>query len=171
MNDTKKNKKMKIRKAKINNLEAITIIYNYAIANTTATFDTKPKTIKSQEKWFLKHSNKYPIIVAEDESGVVGWASLSQWSDRCAYKNTAEISVYVDKDNQNLGIGKKLFGEIIKLAGKNRLHTIIARIAGDNKASVHLHEKFGFTYVGSLREVGFKFDRYIDVYLMQLILK
>lgn len=171
MNDSKKNKKMKIRKAKINDLEAITIIYNYAIANTTATFDTKPKTIKSQEKWFLKHSNKYPIIVAEDKKGVVGWASLSQWSDRCAYANTAEISVYVDKNNQGSGVGNQLIAGIIELAKKNKLHVIIARIAGENEVSVHLHKKYGFTNAGSLKEVGFKFNRYIDVRLMQLILE
>ena len=171
MNYTGKNKKIKIRRAKINDLEAITRIYNYAIANTTATFDTKSKTIKSQEGWFYKHSEKHPIIVAEDKRGVIGWASLSQWSDRCAYANTAEISVYVDKNNQGIGIGNRLIVRIIELARKNKLHVIIARIAGENEISVHLYKKYGFKYSGSLKEVGFKFSRYIDVHLMQLILE
>src|SRR3972149_863838 len=167
----KKNKEIKIRNAVENDLEAIIRIYNYAIINTTVTFDTRPKTVKSQEKWFYKHSGKYPIIVAENEGGVIGWASLSRWSDRCAYDNTAEISGYVDKDNQSIGIGNRLIAEIIKIARKNKFHVIIARIAGENEISVHLHKKYGFTYAGSLKEVGFKFNRYIDVQLMQLILK
>jgi len=167
----KKNKEIKIRNALENDLEAIIRIYNYAVINTTATFDTRPKTVKSQEKWFYKHSGKYPIIVAENDRGVIGWASLSRWSDRCAYDNTAEISVYVDKDNQSIGIGNMLIAEIIKIARKNKLHVIIARIAGENEISVHLHKKYGFIYVGSLKEVGFKFNRYVDVHLMQLILK
>ncbi len=170
MTGIKKNKEIKIRNAVKHDLGAIVGIYNYAVINTTATFDTRPKTIKSQEKWFYKHSEKYPIIVAEDDRGVVGWASLSRWSDRCAYDNTAEISVYVDKDNQNIGIGNQLMTEIIKIARKNKLHVIIARIAGENEISIRLHKKYGFTYVGSLKEVGFKFNRYVDVHLMQLIL-
>ncbi len=170
MEDIEKNKKVKIRKALKSDLEDINRIYNYAVINTTATFDTRPKTVKSQEKWFYKHSEKYSIIVAENESRVIGWASLSRWSDRCAYDNTAEISLYVDKDKQSSGIGNRLIAEILKIARKNKLHVIIARITGENEISVHLHKKYGFTYVGSLKEVGFKFNRYIDVHLMQLIL-
>lgn len=171
MSSTERNEKIKVRNAAESDLKEITRIYNYAIINTTATFDTRPKTVKSQEKWFYKHSGKYPIIVAEEERRVIGWASLSQWSDRCAYDNTAEMSVYVNKDNQGIGIGNRLIAEIIKIARKNKLHVIIARIAGENEISVHLHKKYGFTYIGSLKEVGFKFNRYIDVHLMQLILK
>ena len=170
MNNTKKNNKIKVRKAKINDLEAITKIYNYAIINTTATFDTKPKTKESQEEWFYKHSEKYPIIVAENDRGVIGWASLSQWSDRCAYANTAEISLYIDKNEQGDGIGSRLTSSIIELARKNKLHVIIALIAGENEISIHVAKKYGFNHVGSLSEVGYKFDHYIDVYLMQLIL-
>jgi L-amino acid N-acyltransferase len=170
MNYTGKNKKIKIRRAKINDLKAITRIYNYAILSTAATFDTKLKTVESRKKWFYKHSGKYPIIVVADERGVIGWASLSQWSDRCAYNNTAEISVYVDKKEQGQGIGNRLMARIIEFARKNKLHVVIARIAGENEISVHLHKKYGFIYVGSLKEVGYKFDRYIDVHLMQLIL-
>lgn len=171
MNRIKKNKEIKIRNAVEGDLEAIIRIYNYAIINTTATFDTRPKTVKSQEKWFCKHSGKYPIIVAENKGGVIGWASLSQWSDRCAYGSTAEISVYIDKNEQGLGIGNRLMARIVELARDNKLHVIIASIAGENEISIHLHKKYGFTYIGSLREVGFKFNRYIDVHLMQLILK
>ncbi len=165
------NKKIKIRNAVIGDIEAITRIYNHAVVNTTATFDTRPKTVKSREKWFGKHSGRYPIIVAEDKNTVVGWASLSQWSDRCAYGRTAEVSVYVDKDNQGLGAGSLLMSGIVELARKNKFHVVIARIAGVNEVSVNLHQKYGFFNVGVLKEVGFKFNCYIDIRLMQLILE
>ena len=171
MGSVKENKKIKVRNAVRGDLRAITSIYNYAVINTTVTFDTRPKTVKSREKWFGKHSGRYPIIVAEDKNAIIGWASLSQWSDRCAYGRTAEVSVYVDKNNQGLGTGSLLMYGIVELARKNKLHTVIARIAGDNEASVHLHQKYGFFNVGVLKEVGFKFNRYVDVRLMQLILE
>ena len=161
---------MKIRKAKIEDLETITEIYNYSIINSVATFDTVPKTMDYQKEWFYHHTDKYPLLVAEDTGGIVGWVSLSQWSDRCAYDKTAEISVYVNKNNQGRGIGNKLIVNIINCAKKKNLHTIIARIDGENEISVHLHKKNGFNYIGSLKEVGFKFNKYIDVHLMQLIL-
>lgn len=170
MKSHRENKKIKVRRAEESDLEAITRIYNYAVLNTTATFDTKPRTIKSQKEWFYKHTGKYPVIVAENKNKVIGWASLSRWSDRCAYSNTAEISVYVDRDMQGRGTGNLLMAEIIKLAGENKLHVLIARISGENKISIHLHQKYGFAYVGLLKKVGFKFNRYIDVHLMQLIL-
>ena len=159
-----------VRKAKKSDLASIIEIYNYAVVNTTATFDTEPKTVKSQREWFFKRSSRHPIIVAEKENEIIGWASLSQWSERPAYAKTVEISIYIDKNNQGLGVGKELFGEIIRIAGENGFHAIIARIAGDNKASMRLHQGFGFKYIGSLKEVGFKFNKYIDVHIMQIIL-
>ncbi len=171
MLNVEENKKIKIRNAVRGDLEAITGIYNYAVVNTMATFDTRPKTVKSREKWFGRHSGRHPIIVAENKNTVVGWASLSQWSDRCAYRNTAEVSVYVNKDNQGLGVGSVLMSAIVGLARKNKFHAVIARIAGDNEVSVGLHRKYGFFNVGVLKEVGFKFNRYVDVRLMQLILE
>ena len=161
---------MKIRKAAIDDIDSITSIYNYAIINTTATFDTKPRTLKSQEKWFYCHSKKHPILVSEDKEGVAGWASLSQWSERKAYERTAEVSVYVRKDRQGEGIGSCLTASIIDIARKNGFHILIARVVTENKASVNLAGKYGFTIAGSLKEVGYKFGRYIDVYLMQLML-
>ena len=163
--------KLKIRKAKRADLESITRIYNHAIINTTATFDTEPKTLQSQEKWFYEHAGRHPIIVAEDDGMVIGWASLSPWSDRCAYKDTAEVSVYVDNDNQGMGIGKRLLKELLQTALKKRYHTVIGRIAENNKASISLAEKAGFEYAGTLKEVGYKFGQYIDICIMQLLLK
>ena len=85
----------RIRKARLEDLKGITDIYNDVIMKTTATFDTEPKTEEEQKRWFREHGVKQPIVVAGEGRLIVGWASLSPWSDRCAYSDTAEISVYV----------------------------------------------------------------------------
>lgn len=158
-----------IRHAGSTDLGSITRIYNEAIAKTTATFDTEPKTPGEQESWFAKHGPKHPILVAESDDIVVGWASLSQWSDRCAYADTAEISLYVREEFQGKGIGKKLMETIVDEGQKAGLHTVVARIADENDISIHLHESVGFQHIGVMREVGRKFGKLLDVHLMQKI--
>lgn len=159
-----------IRPAVLTDLDGITEIYNNAILETVATFDTEPKTRREQEAWFAEHGAREPVLVAEEDDIIVGWASLSQWSDRCAYKDTAESSLYVRKECRGRGIGKKL-GQAIVDAGKlSGLHTVIARIAEGNEISVHVFESAGFEHVGVMKEVGLKFGRRLDVYMLQKIL-
>ena len=158
-----------MRKATLGDLSAITEIYNQAILKTTATFDTEPKTLGEQKIWFEGHGSKYPILVAEEEAKVLGWASLSKWSDRCAYSDTAEISLYVSEKERGRGIGRELLEAIIKEGEKSGLHSIIARIAKGNDMSIHLHRSVGFEQIGIMKEVGRKFGRLLDVYLMQKI--
>jgi len=161
---------MIIRKARIKDLESITEIYNDAVKNTVATFDLEPKTVEEQLIWFREHSSKNPVIVAEQDGFVVGWAALSKYNTKCAYSNTTEISLYVKKEFQGRGIGKKLMEGIITEGKKVGVHVILARITDGNKVSINLHEKFGFKHVGVLKQVGFKFGKYLDVYLMEKIL-
>ena len=158
-----------IRKATLEDLAAITEIYNQAILTTTATFDTKPKSLDEQKVWFESHSYKYPLLVAEEDRKVIGWASLSKWSDRCAYSDTAEISLYIDEKERGKGIGRKLLETIVLEGEKAGLHSIIARIAEDNEVSIHLHQSVGFEHIGIMKEVGRKFGRLLDIYLMQKI--
>ena len=158
-----------VRKATPDDLGQITEIYNNAIEKTTATFDTEPKTQEEQEKWFDEHDASHPVLVAEQDGLIVAWASLSQWSDRCAYCDTAEISLYVREEYRGKGIGKQLMTAIIQEGKTAGLHTIIARIAGSNKISADLCKSFGFQYIGTMREVGKKFGNLLDVHLMQLI--
>jgi L-amino acid N-acyltransferase YncA len=158
-----------IRDATLNDLTAITEIYNEAIEKTVATFDTEPKIYQEQEKWFRAHGVKNPIIVAEESGVVLGWAALSQWSDRCAYTDTAEISLYVREKCQGKGIGRKLMQGVLEKGKRAGLHTVLARITDGNAASVHLHTAMGFKQIGVMKEVGRKFGRLLDVYLMQLI--
>jgi L-amino acid N-acyltransferase YncA len=158
-----------LRAAKLDDLYGITEIYNEAIETTVATFDTEPKTLDERRKWFENHGPKHPVFVAELDGSVAGWASLSKWSDRIAYAETAEISLYVKEKFRGKGIGKKLLMSIIEEGGKIGLHTVIARIAHGNGASAHLHKLVGFDSIGVMREVGYKFGKRIDVHLMQKI--
>lgn len=156
-----------IRDAVISDLPGITEIYNEAILETVATFDTDPKTNDEQERWFTEHGQANPIVVAEESGIIVGWAALSKWSDRCAYSEAAEISLYVRKHHQGKGIGRKLMKAVLDKGRAAGLHTVLARIAEGNEISVHLHETMGFKHVGIMKEVGKKFNRLLDVYLMQ----
>ena len=139
------------------------------IEKSTATFDTKRKSIDEMKNWFIQHGSDYPIIVAIRDDDVIGWASLSRYSTRCAYSKTVELSVYVHEEYQRQGYGKSLFREIISSGKDFGFHAIISRIVDGNEQSIHLHEKFGFSHVGVLKEVGYKFETIHDVYLMQYI--
>jgi L-amino acid N-acyltransferase YncA len=158
-----------IRPATLDDLGAITEIYNQAVLNTSATFDTNPKTLEEQKAWFSRHGSRYPVLVAQQGNHIVGWASLSMWSDRCAYADTAEISLYIKEEYRGQGIGQKLSKAIIRAGQDAGLHTVIARIAEGNAVSIHIAESFGFEHIGVMREVGRKFGKFLDVYLMQKI--
>ena len=132
---------------------AILDIYNEAVENTTATFDTEQRTAENQMLWFKKHKNNHPVIIGEEDDIIKGWASLSPWSDRKAYDRTVEVSVYVHHDHRGKGIGKKLL-EIITLEGKKvNNHTIISRISAGNEISIHIHEQIGYRHIGKFEDV------------------
>jgi L-amino acid N-acyltransferase YncA len=158
-----------IRLASIKDLKAITDIYNEAILTTDATFDTEPKTVAEQKVWFKEHGKRNPIMIAVMDNIICGWASLSKWSTRCAYADTAEISVYVKQEYHNRGIGKRLMKKVLDEGEKVGLHTIISRITDGNTISIRLHEELGFKHIGIMKEVGRKFDRTLDVCMMQKV--
>ena len=161
---------VQIRKAALADVEAIREIYNEAILTTTATFDTEPKTATERLRWFESHDERHPIWVAVLEGKVVGWASLTQWSDRAAYDDTAETSFYVKSEFRGRGIGRKLKEATVEEARRLRFHTLIARVAEGSEESIHLNESAGFVLVGTLKEVGRKFGRLLDVHIMQKML-
>ncbi len=158
-----------IRSAKISDLSAITEIYNEAIRTTTATFDTEPKTEDEQKVWFDSHGPNYPILVAESSGVVVGWASLGKWSDRRAYSGAAEVSLYVKGEFRGKGFGRKLMEAIVSEGKRVGFHTVIGRIAEGNDVSIRLAESVGFRHIGVMKEVGRKFGKLLDVYLVQKI--
>lgn len=158
-----------IRPATIADQEAIREIYNEAVVNLTATFDTEERSSVKQIEWWKNHKRNHPVFVAEEDDVVIGWASLSPWSDRCAYDTTVEVSVYVHADHRAKGIGSKLL-EIVTAEGKKvGNHTILSRITEGNEASIRIHAKLGYQLVGVMKEVGFKFGKFLDVTIMQLV--
>ncbi|HNQ13545.1 MAG TPA: N-acetyltransferase family protein [Bacteroidia bacterium] len=159
-----------IRLAKTTDLKSITEIYNESILNSNATFDTDVKSVEQQELWFNNHSEQFPVSVYEQENTIMGWASLSKWSDRCAYDSTAEVSIYIHHEHRAKGLGKLMLEDLIMRAKQNGLHCLLARITEGNDASIHIHTQAGFSRVGTLKEVGKKFGRYHDVHMLQLLL-
>jgi L-amino acid N-acyltransferase len=159
-----------IRCATLDDAAAIADIYNEAIRSTTATFDTEPKSVEDRRHWLEAHDERHPVLVAEFAGQVVGWAALTQWSDRPAYDQTAESSFYVAQPFRGRGIGRALKARLIEEARRLAFHTLLARVAGESEASIRINESFGFRLVGTMQEVGFKFGRRLDVHLMQLML-
>ncbi len=159
-----------IRIATLDDLPVITDIYNAAILMTTATFDTEPKTHDERRRWFESHDERHPILVAEVDGQVVGWASLTRWSDRRAYDDTGETSFYVASEFRGQGIGRQLKLAIIAEARRLGFHSLIARVAEGSGESLHINESVGFTRVGLLKEVGQKFGRRLGVHILQLML-
>lgn len=164
---------MRIRKATIEDIESITVIYNDAVLHTTATFDTDPKSVENRRQWFVNRTENFPVIVAEDETTgmITGYASLSPWSDKKAYDITAELSLYVHPGNRHMGIGKKLLIELLEVSRGTNLNSIISRITEGNEHSIYLHHQNGFETVGILKQAGRKFDKLLDVTILQKMLR
>lgn len=161
---------MRVRLATIDDVEQTRTIYNLEVTESTVTFDLVPRTFEEQRSWLTARSGAHAVLVAEDGGEVVGFASLSPFRDRPAYSTTVENSVYVRRDQRGKGVGKLLLGELITLATSHGFHAMIARIVGDHEASIALHRSLGFEIVGTEREVGRKFGRWLDVLEMQLLL-
>lgn len=158
-----------IRPAQEKDIEQITEIYNYAILNTTATFDTEPKTCEDRYRWFHEHTGYHYIIVYEENEKVLGYASLSQYIAKEAYDSTVELSIYVHHEYQRKHIGKQLMKSILDMAFKcDKIKTVVSLITAENKISIHMHEEAGFRYCGTINHVGEKFGRMLDVAFFQI---
>jgi L-amino acid N-acyltransferase len=183
-----------IRLAIASDAEAISAIYNREVTTSTATFDLVPRTLTDQLAWLAARSGAFSAIVAVlggDEDGtvgdgavdggtvdggavaggmVVGFASLSPYKERAAYRTTVEDSVYVHPDHTGRGIGRLLLGRLVDIARNSGFHSVIARIEAGGLASRALHTACGFDLVGVERQVGRKFGRWLDVAVMQIVL-
>ncbi|HRS38531.1 MAG: GNAT family N-acetyltransferase [Bacteroidota bacterium] len=160
---------MLIRPATLQDQPGILEIYNESVLHSTATFDTDPRSPEKQLEWFNRHKANHPVLVAEDDGKIAGWASLSPWSDRCAYDSTVEVSVYLAPEQRGKGLGFQLLQQVTEAGRKAGNHTVISRISSDNLASIRIHEKAGYSTVGTMKEVGFKFGRFLDVVMMQIV--
>ncbi|HEY5274142.1 MAG TPA: GNAT family N-acetyltransferase [Acidimicrobiales bacterium] len=161
---------MLVRPAATSDSEAIREIYNVEVLGSTVTFDLVPRTPDEQDEWMESHAGVYPVIVAEDDGRVIGFASLSPYRSRPGYSTTAEDSVYVAASYRGVGVGKLLLAELVERGKAHGFHAIMARIVGDHAASISLHRSCGFELVGIEREVGRKFSKWLDVALMQRLL-
>lgn len=150
----------------------ILAIYNDAILHTTAVYEYEERSPNYMEAWFsAKEQGSYPVVgLVDDESGLLGFSTYGPFRPRPAYQYTVEHSVYVQKDHRGKGLGKLLLGSIIEKAKAQGYHCMVAGIDSRNTASRRLHEGMGFNLSGTMHEVGFKFDTYLDLCFYQLIL-
>ncbi len=158
---------MLLRLATVDDAEPMRVIYNFEVENTTATFDLVTRSLADQREWLAERSGAFAAVVAVEGSEVLGFASLSPYKERAAYRTTVEDSVYVRSDFQGKGIGKALLTEMVDVARRHGFHAVMARIEASGQASVALHRSCGFELVGIEREVGRKFNRWLDIALMQ----
>lgn len=172
-----------VRAARPTDAEAICAIYNHEVLHTTATFDLVPRSLDDQVQWLAARSGAFIAIVAVDpaepdplagggagDGAVVGFAALSPYRERAAYRTSVEDSVYVRRDRGGEGIGTLLLDSLLDLAESSGFHAVFARIEASGMASRALHARCGFELVGIERETGRKFNRWLDVALMECVL-
>ncbi|HYE06444.1 MAG TPA: GNAT family N-acetyltransferase [Planctomycetota bacterium] len=157
----------RIETATAEHVAGIRAIYNEAIRTLSATFDTEEKSHEDRSRWLAERSERHPVIVALAGGAVVGWGSLAPFSDRPAWGRTVENAVYVADGHRGQGWGDAILAELMLRARAHGHHVVIARIVGGNSASMRLHARHGFELAGTLREVGWKFERWHDVVFMQ----
>jgi L-amino acid N-acyltransferase YncA len=163
---------MNVRPVKISYALQIAEIYNHYINTSTATFETEPIDAAEMAKRIGETvAAGYPFLAAEDDGQVIGYAYGHQYRAREAYRRSVEVSVYLKDGAGGKGIGTALYGRLFPELGARGFHTAIAGISLPNEASVRLHEKFGMTKVAHFKEVGFKFDRWIDTGFWQVIIE
>jgi L-amino acid N-acyltransferase YncA len=160
-----------IRFAAETDAQAIVDIYNYYIANTIITFEEQPITANEMARRMREiAAASLPWLVSELDGKLVGYAYASRWKGRSAYRFAVECTVYLDQAFVGKGLGSELYRELIKELKARGIHAAMGGVALPNPASVALHESLGFTKVAEFQEVGFKFNRWINVGYWQLIL-
>ena len=162
---------MQLRDAAERDLPEILAIYNEVIANSTAVYAEAPVSLDDRLAWFAeRQAKRYPVLVASDDGGIVGFASFGDFRAWPCYRHTVEHSVHVRADRRGRGIGRALVTLLIERAAAQGKHVLIAGIDADSKRSLRLHRDLGFEQVAHLREVGRKFDRWLDLIFMQRFL-
>ena len=159
-----------IRHAEERDAEAIRSIYNYEVEHETATFDLVPRSLEDQLDWQRVRTGAFCVYVAELDGEVVGFGALSPYKERAAYRTSVEDSVYVRRDLGRLGIGRAMLSHLLEAAENGGFHAVMARITTLSEGSIALHEALGFQLVGIERQIGRKFNKWLDVALMQCLL-
>jgi phosphinothricin acetyltransferase len=162
---------IRIRTATENDLPRLLEIYNDIIINTTAVYDYEPHTMEMRKQWWeTKKAQGFPVFVAEEEGRIVGFSSIGPFRAWAAYKYSVENSVYVASDERGKGIGKLLIPPLLDASKSLGMHTVIAGIDATNEASIKLHQRFGFEEVAYFKQVGWKFERWLDLKFLQVMI-
>ncbi|MDW7694061.1 GNAT family N-acetyltransferase [Flammeovirgaceae bacterium SG7u.111] len=160
-----------IRLATEKDVPTILNIINHEIKNTTVVYDYNEKSLEAQLDWFHKKQQEgLPVLVAERDGDVLAYGTYGVFRTWDAYRFSVEHSIYVDDKARGLGIGQMMMQKLIDLARENGYHTMVAGIDSSNEGSLEFHKKFGFEEVGRIKEVGYKFDQWLDLVFMQLLL-
>ena len=163
---------MIIRSATMADAGAISAIYNHYVQHSTCTFQEDVETVADRERWMSAHAGGHVVLVAEEADGrIAAWGSLSPFNPRSAYRFTVENAVYLRDDCRGHGLGTRMLAALVARARQADFRVILAKISADQPASIALHTRSGFTEVGRLRGVGFKFGQWLDVLFMQADLR
>lgn len=158
---------MQIIPATPTHYQSILDIYNWAVKHSTATFDTESKSLPKDQDWFKPFQERYPLLVSISNDTVIGFGLLKPFSDRIAYNDTCELSIYIDPNHHGKGVGNKMMEKILQVGESAKFKAILSKIETSSQESIHLHKKYGFFEVGTLLKVGYKFDKWLDVLIMQ----
>jgi L-amino acid N-acyltransferase len=160
-----------IRPATLDDAPALLEIYNDAIINTTAVYRYEPETLQDRLDWIeQRQSTGFPIFVLEQNRQVIGFSSYGTFRAAPAYSNTVENSIYVHPDFRGQGVGQRLMPPLLEAARANKMHAMMAGIEASNEGSIRFHAQFGFEKVGHLKQVGYKFGRWLDLVFMELLI-
>ena len=161
---------MKIRDATAADAAAIARIYNQGIEDRVATLETELRSSEERLAWLSARGPRHPVIVAEDDTGVVGWASLNSFNPRPAYDRVVDFSVYVARERRGAGVGSVLLEALEERARRIGYHKMVLAAFPTNSAGVRLYTKRGFRTVGIYEEQGMLDGRWVDVIVMEKIL-
>lgn len=159
---------MRIAEAVVTDVPGMLAIYNEVIANSTAIYSEQAVTLEDRQAWLRsREAQKFPVLVACDESGVLGYSSFGDFRAWPSYRFTVELAVYVRSDRRRSGIGRQLVEGLFPYAARLGKHMMIAGVDAENRPSLELHKRLGFVTAAHLHEVGFKFGRWLDLVFLQ----
>lgn len=160
-----------VRRAEAGDTREINDIYNHYVRTSTVTFSTIETSETERRTWLEEHDEAHPVLVAERDGELAGWGSASEWSDRCGWKHTVEFSVYVKDGVTQGGVGSAILDGLIAECRRAGHHAALAQIVADNVPCLKMVERAGFERIGVMQEVGYKFDHWLDLVLVELLLE
>ncbi len=161
----------RVRRAAGDDVEAIRRIYNEGVEDRVATLESDPKSREEMTRWWIEHDERYVVLVATESDGIVGWASLNRFSQRCAHADIADLSVYVARRHRGRGVGYALLARLAGEAIQGGFHKIVLHALNTNESGKRLYRKSGFVEVGVFKEHGVVGGQYVDVIAMERLLR